>query len=184
MQLSSLKNTEIKITYDITEERLHAKAYIFLRETGFNTAYVGSSNLSEQALDTGAEWNVKVTQLEQPKMMKTIIGAFDAAWWAEGYETFVAGEDNDRLKEALNGEVNNDIDFNTLKGLIRPFDYQQEILERLQVEREVRNHWRNLVVAATGTGKTVMAASDYKSFAEQFSTCPLRLQFWRKMVCW
>lgn len=167
LQLSSLKNTEIKITYDITEERLHAKAYIFLRETGFNTAYIGSSNLSEQALDTGAEWNVKVTQLEQPKMMKTIIGAFDAAWWAEGYEAFVAGEDNDRLKEALNGEVNNDIDFNTLKGLIRPFDYQQEILERLQVERVVRNHWRNLVVAATGTGKTVMAASDYKSFAEQ-----------------
>ena len=49
--------------------------------------------------------------------------------------------------------------------LIRPFDYQQEILERLQMERVVRNHWRNLVVAATGTGKTVMAASDYKLFA-------------------
>ena len=78
LQLSSLKNTEIKITYDITEERLHAKAYIFLRETGFNTAYVGSSNLSEQALDTGAEWNVKVTQLEQPKMMKTI--SFSSGW--------------------------------------------------------------------------------------------------------
>ncbi|MBO6223405.1 MAG: DUF3427 domain-containing protein [Bacteroidales bacterium] len=167
LQLSSLKNTEIKITYDITKERLHAKAYIFLRETGFNTAYIGSSNLSEQALDMGAEWNVKVTQLEQPKMMKTIVGAFDAAWWAEGYESFVAGEDNDRLREALNGEVNNDIDFSTLNGLIRPFDYQQEILERLKVEREVRNNWRNLVVAATGTGKTVMAASDYKSFAEQ-----------------
>lgn len=51
--------------------------------------------------------------------------------------------------------------------LIRPFDYQQEILERLQMEREVRNHWRNLVVAATGTGKTVMAASDYKQFADK-----------------
>lgn len=91
LQLASLKNTEIKITYDITEERLHAKAYIFLRETGFNTTYVGSSNLSEQALDTGAEWNIKVTQLEQPMMMKTIIGAFDASWWAESYDTFVPG---------------------------------------------------------------------------------------------
>lgn len=54
-QLAKLKNTEIKITYDETSERLHAKAYIFLRNTGFNTAYIGSSNLSEQALDTGAE---------------------------------------------------------------------------------------------------------------------------------
>ena len=164
IQLASLKNTEIKITYDVTSERLHAKAYIFLRETGFNTAYIGSSNISEQALDTGAEWNVKVTQMEQPRMMKTILGAFDASWWADGYEMFVNGEDNERLKAALNRGVDNEIDISKLKGLIRPFDYQQEILERLQVEREVRNHWRNLVVAATGTGKTVMAASDYKAF--------------------
>ena len=167
IQLSSLKNTEIKITYDVSSERLHAKAYVFLRDTGFNTAYIGSSNISEQALDTGAEWNVKVTQMEQPRMMKTILGAFDASWWADGYETFVNGEDNERLKTALNKEVDNEIDFSTLKGLIRPFDYQQEILERLQVEREVRNHWKNLVVAATGTGKTVIAASDYKAFAEK-----------------
>ena len=167
IQLAALKNTEIKITYDTTYERLHAKAYIFLRETGFNTAYIGSSNISEQALDMGAEWNVKVTQMEQPRMMKTILGAFDASWWAEGYNTFVNGEDNERLKAALRGDVDNEIDFSTLKGLIRPFDYQQEVLERLQVEREVRNHWRNLVVAATGTGKTVMAASDYKAFAEK-----------------
>ncbi len=139
-QLAKLKNTDIKITYDVTSERLHAKAYIFLRETGFNTAYIGSSNLSIQALDTGAEWNVKVTQMEQPNMMNTILGAFDAAWWAESYETFVSGEDDARLKAALSGETDNDIDFSTLKGLIRPFDYQQEILERLRVEREVRNH--------------------------------------------
>lgn len=165
-KLSELKNTEIKITYDETSERLHAKAYIFLRKTGFDTAYVGSSNLSEQALDTGAEWNVKVTQVEQPRMLKTIRDAFEASWWAEGYETFVAGEDDAKLKRALGEETDNGIDFSMLK-LIRPFDYQQEILERLQVEREVRGHWKNLVVAATGTGKTVMAASDYKSFAEK-----------------
>ena len=164
-QLAALKHTDIKITYDESSERLHAKAYIFLRNTGFNTAYIGSSNLSEQALDTGAEWNVKVTQMEQPRMMKTIMGAFDASWWAEGYEMFVNGEDDMRLKAVLSGETNNEVDFSILQ-LIRPFDYQQEILERLQVEREVRGHWRNLVVAATGTGKTVMAASDYKAFAE------------------
>jgi HKD family nuclease len=162
--LAALRNTEIKITYDETSERLHAKAYIFIRNTGFNTAYIGSSNLSEQALDTGAEWNVKVTQMEQPRMMKTIMGAFDASWWGEGYDTFTDGLDDERLKAALSDEADNEIDFSILQ-LIRPFDYQQEILERLQVERNVRGHWRNLVVAATGTGKTVMAASDYKAFA-------------------
>ena len=163
-QLATLKNTEIKITYDETSERLHAKAYIFLRETGFNTAYIGSSNMSEQALDTGVEWNIKVTQMEQPRMIKTIMGAFDASWWAEGYETFVNGEDDIRLKAALNENSEKEIDFNVLQ-LIHPFDYQQEILESLQMEREIRGHWRNLVIAATGTGKTVIAASDYKRFA-------------------
>ena len=171
-QLGDLKNTEIKITYDETSERLHAKAYIFLRNTGFNTAYIGSSNLSEQALDTGAEWNVKVTQMEQPRMMKTIMGAFDASWWAEGYETFINGEDDAKLKSALGENAEDGINLSVLK-LIRPFDYQQEILERLQVEREVRNHWRNLVVAATGTGKTVMAASDYKVFAGKYERARL-----------
>ncbi len=193
-QLAALKNTEIKITYDTTSERLHAKAYIFLRETGFNTAYIGSSNLSVQALDSGAEWNVKVTQMEQPKMMKTILGAFDASWYAEGYETFVSGVDDERLKAAL-GSPNNEIDFSNLVGLIRPFDYQQEILERLKVEREVRGHYRNLVVAATGTGKTVMAASDYKAFAESHERARLlfvahreeilrqSLQTFRQVLC-
>lgn len=171
-QLGDLKNTEIKITYDETSERLHAKAYIFLRNTGFNTAYIGSSNLSEQALDTGAEWNVKVTQMEQPRMMKTIMGAFDASWWAEGYETFINGEDDAKLKSALGENAEDGINLSVLK-LIRPFDYQQEILERLQVEREVRNHWKNLVVAATGTGKTVMAASDYKAFAGKYERARL-----------
>ncbi|HIT83874.1 MAG TPA: DEAD/DEAH box helicase family protein, partial [Candidatus Avibacteroides faecavium] len=164
-QLAVLKNTEIKITYDETSERLHAKAYIFLRETGFSTAYIGSSNMSEQALDSGAEWNVKVTQMEQPRMMKTIIGAFDASWWAEGYETFVNGKDDTRLKTALDEKANIEINYNALQ-LIHPFDYQQEILEKLQMEREVRGHWRNLVIAATGTGKTVIAANDYKGFAD------------------
>lgn len=163
-QLAVLKNTEIKITYDETSERLHAKAYIFLRETGFNTAYIGSPNMSEQALDSGTEWNVKVTQMEQPRMMKTIIGAFDASWWAEGYETFVNGKDDIRLKKALNERSDTGINYNVLK-LIRPFDFQQEILEKLQMEREVRGHRRNLVIAATGTGKTVIAANDYKRFA-------------------
>lgn len=165
-RLSQLKNTQIKITYDTTAERLHAKAYIFLRHTGFNTAYVGSSNLSEQAINTGTEWNVKVTQMEQPHMIKTILGSFNASWWAEGYETFTPGQDDERLKAALKGDIDNTVDLSNLSNLIRPFDYQQEILERLQVEREVRGHYRNLVVAATGTGKTVVAACDYKAFAQ------------------
>jgi superfamily II DNA or RNA helicase len=45
---------------------------------------------------------------------------------------------------------------------VEPWPYQREMLEHLTVERYRHNRWRNLVVAATGTGKTVVAALDYR----------------------
>ena len=60
---------------------------------------------------------------------------------------------------------------------IRPYSYQQEILDKLEAERTVRGFTRNLVVAATGTGKTVISALDYKRFRKQNSGKPCRLLF-------
>ena len=165
-KLATLPNTEIKISYNSDIDRLHAKAYLFLRNTGFHTAYVGSSNLSGAALTEGLEWNVKVTQQELPHIIKEIRHAFDSYWNDSLFETFVSGRDDERLKTALSGLETETIDYSVL-DLMKAHDYQNEVLEKLKLEREVFGHYRNLVVAATGTGKTVIAAFDYKNFREQ-----------------
>ena len=57
---------EIKVSYDTSSTRLHAKAWIFHRESGYSTAYIGSSNLTHSAQVLGLEWNVRVSAARNP----------------------------------------------------------------------------------------------------------------------
>lgn len=170
-KLATLPNTEIKISYDGTQDRLHAKSYIFLRNSGFHTAYIGSSNLSCYALKDGKEWNFKATQFELPHVIEDVRNSFEAYWCDSSFEKYKPGIDEERLKKALGADWETPLlDFSAL-DLMRAKDYQQEILEKLDVERNVHNHFRNLVVAATGTGKTVIAAFDFKRYREANPDC-------------
>lgn len=166
-ELCKLPNAEIRVSYDTKRTRLHAKTYVFYRDTGFTTAYVGSSNLSNAAMSSGLEWNLKITAKDQPKTLAKIAATFDAYWHSEDFELYVAHE-HERLLTALKAEhVHGDGSDIRFLFDIRPYPYQQEILDRLQAEREVRGSYRNLVVAATGTGKNVIAALDYRRFCRQ-----------------
>lgn len=170
-RLATLPNTEIKISYDGTQDRLHAKSYIFIRNSGFHTAYIGSSNLSSYALKDGKEWNFKATQFELPQVIENVRNSFESYWCDDTFEFFVPGVSDERLKKALGIDWETPLlDFSAL-DLMRAKDYQQEILEKLDVERNVHGHFRNLVVAATGTGKTVIAAFDFKRYREAHPDC-------------
>lgn len=170
-RLATLPNTEIKISYDGTQDRLHAKSYIFLRNSGFHTAYIGSSNLSHYALKDGKEWNFKATQFELPQVIEEVRNSFETYWSDATFEPFIPGISDERLKKALGTDWKTPLlDFSAL-DLMRAKDYQQEILEKLDVERNVHGHYHNLVVAATGTGKTVIAAFDFKRYREAHPDC-------------
>ena len=170
-RLATLPNTEIKISYDGTQDRLHAKSYIFLRNSGFHTAYIGSSNLSHYALKDGKEWNFKATQFELPHVIEEVRNSFETYWCDTTFEDFIPGVSDERLKKALGTDWEIPLlDFSAL-DLMRAKDYQQEILEKLDVERNIHGHFRNLVVAATGTGKTVIAAFDFKRYREAHPDC-------------
>jgi superfamily II DNA or RNA helicase len=162
--LSKLPNTQIKISYHTKIERLHAKSYIFERYSGFDTAYIGSSNLSRSALTKGLEWNLRVTSQENLHIIEKAKATFEHYWNSKEFEAFEEGGLT-RFKEAIQFERQRD---NTISLTdyfkINPFPFQKEILEKLTLEREFYGNHRNLVVAATGTGKTVISAFDYKRF--------------------
>ena len=176
-ELRKLKNTEIRVSYDTERTRLHAKAYMFYRESGFTTAYVGSSNLSNPAMSSGLEWNVKLTTKDMLPTIQKMEATFDSYWNTSSFEPYK--EDcKERLEKALmtDGKINPTSEAQFIFD-IQPYPYQQEILDRLQAEREVRGYYRNLVVAATGTGKTLISAFDYRRFCKSFSGTYPRLLF-------
>jgi superfamily II DNA or RNA helicase len=166
--LAKLENTEVKISYNTGNERLHAKAYLFFRNSGFHTGYIGSSNFSRSALTDGLEWNIKITTNEVSHIIDKFQKTFDCYWQSDDFEFFDDEKHSEKLISSLNqGKIAKVTDINTSYFDIKPFPFQCEILEKLEVERIIHNRNRNLIVAATGTGKTVISAFDYKRFKKE-----------------
>lgn len=167
---------EVRVQYDAQRTRLHAKAWLFARDTGFDTAYVGSSNLTTSAMLEGVEWNVRLSRATAPTLLEKFRATFDTYWNSPEFESYDPLRDRDRLDDALleaKGIKASDRVTISIAGLeVRPYPYQQEMLDALDAERLVHDRHRNLIVAATGTGKTVIAALDYRNLARKSGSPP------------
>ncbi len=167
-QLLELPNTEIRISYNTDIERLHAKSYIFLRNSGMNTAYIGSSNLSKSAQTDGLEWNIRVTNIENPHIIKTALATFDMYWNSSNFEDIRIGG-IDKFNKEINRNLFRNRSEENLYHCFTLLPHQKQILDKLSVERDENHNYRNLIVAATGTGKTVISAFDYQNFIRNHS---------------
>lgn len=148
---------EVRVSYDTTTTRLHAKAWLFHRRSGFSTAYVGSSNLTHSAQVSGLEWNVRVSGARNPEVVTKVAAVFESYWNSADFVPYEPAE-----FEAITGSQASAGPAMILSPIeLRPEPFQERLLEQIAVSRG-RGHHRNLLVSATGTGKTVMAAVDYR----------------------
>jgi superfamily II DNA or RNA helicase len=151
---------EVRISYDDSTTRLHAKAWLFHRESEYSTAYVGSSNLSHAAQTEGLEWNVRIAQADQPDLLAEMRDVFESYWVdADRFEPFDGTEPATRRLVRALSEPERTGDFFAFE--LEPKEWQKPILRELAEARALGRD-RNLVVAATGTGKTLIAAFDYE----------------------
>lgn len=162
---------QVKVSFDGRSTRLHAKGWLFDRHTGFHTGYIGSSNMSVAAMNDGMEWNVRLSHMETPGLLDKFRATFDAYWSdsGSGFEPYDPNErpsDRDKLRKALNINDYSQRD-ELLPFDVNPYPFQQTMLDDLARERETYGRTRNLVVAATGTGKTMVAAFDFRRLAAQ-----------------
>ena len=166
---------EVKISYQGDSTRLHAKAWLFHRNTGMSTGYVGSSNLSSAALTDGLEWNVRISNPITPGLIRQFEGLFESYWKSGDFTLYTASDqekqelDTALAKADITGRKSKGLEYDIDSSLldVHPFPHQVRMLEEMQNARSKGRH-RNLAVAATGTGKTVFSALDYRRLCEQY----------------
>lgn len=115
---------------------------------------VGSSNLSHAAMLEGCEWNVRLSAVDNRAVLEKFAVTFEQYWQDGAFEAF----DVDRFAASVRRDPQRDALARAVQ--LRPLPHQEEVLAALATERD-HGHNKNLVVAATGTGKTVVAALDY-----------------------
>lgn len=182
--LAKLPGVEVKVSLDGRRTRLHAKVWVFRRQTGFGSVYVGSANLSAAALTGGLEWTVKSTEAGQRDVFEKAVAHFETLWADPEFQSYDPGNPAhvEALKAALKREGRRKDAPEEVAGIasstwfeIEPKPFQRVILDKLAHERS-EGRRRNLVVAATGTGKTVIAALDYRRLCQELGGRP-RLLF-------
>jgi superfamily II DNA or RNA helicase len=147
---------EIKVSYDESSTRLHAKAWLFKRNSGFSTAFIGSSNLTHSAQVNGLEWNARFSGSRNPDVVNKVDAVFESYWNSGDFVPYNRQQFDERTRHPENSGPQiylSPIEF-------RPEPFQERLLEQIELARQ-QGHHKNLLVSATGTGKTVMAAIDY-----------------------
>jgi len=156
---------QVRVSLEQQTTRLHAKAWLFHRDSGYDTCFIGSSNMSAVAMQDGQEWNVRISGNSNKSVVKKFSATFDSYWGSNEYLDYSKESVQDSFAKIISAHKNKHTGLSVLFD-IQPYPYQEEILESLYAARTIGGRNKNLLIAATGTGKTVVAAFDYKRLIE------------------
>lgn len=162
-ELRRFSNLKIRI---YTQDNFHTKGYIF-KHADYYSLIIGSSNLTQGALKANKEWNLKVNSTEQETICQEILHEFWLMWgksviltdeWLQNYQKHYRQKQENSPAEQI------------FSVKFTPNKMQTEALASLE---ELRRSGREkaLLISATGTGKTYLAA-----FAVQ-KAAPRRILF-------
>ena len=152
-KLLKYNNIEIKI---FEGKGFHPKGYIFHKDKQTDIM-IGSSNLTQSALAVNQEWNLFFSSDTQKDIVFKVEEEFDKQWthsislteeWIEKYQkVYVKPVRHETIK---------------ISKEIKPNYMQKNALESLDNLRN-NNKDKALLISATGTGKTYLAAFDVKA---------------------
>lgn len=155
--------------YNEKNRSFHPKSYMFHYKE-YSTIYIGSSNISRSALTSGIEWNYRFSSKTDPQNYEKFYNTF-----LDLFENYSVVIDDDELKRYSKNwhrpSVSKDLDKYDLQDsetsnnivLFEPRGAQIEALCALENTR-AEGARRALVQAATGVGKTYLAAFDSKKY--------------------
>jgi HKD family nuclease len=117
----------VRISYDLSTTRLHAKAWLFHRASGFSTAYVGSSNLTHSAQATGLEWNIRASAGRNPALVAKFAAVFDGYWEGGDFVAYEPSQFEEERARAGRRDTGPQVILSPIE--LRPWPFQERLLE-------------------------------------------------------
>ncbi len=158
--LEYFKNLKLKWFKSDLLGGLHCKGYIFEMEDSY-AVFIGSSNISRDALIDNVEWSTKVVLTKDDPYIRDVLAEYERVFnLSDDVTDELLKEYQDKLEQKIYAILNRSI---KEEDTIKPRGMQIEALHKLENTRFIGNN-KALIISATGTGKTYLSAFDVKNF--------------------
>ena len=153
----------------------HAKGYLFHHSEEYSSIIIGSSNITETALATNREWNIRMVSLDEGELLRNTRLEFSSAWEQSHEVSEALIIQYEKLREQLRQkrfQMPSILPQETPEEEAEYFNEKQITANTMQKEALValerlrnRGEKKAILISATGSGKTFLSAFDVRRYA-------------------